>query len=224
MQSIWQQLSGRRGREWPKWAMCSHMSTVLRAHQTAGLLLPWLPTLPTKFIAVTVCVDWTVFLTLTSPFNPQPLWNPVLSAVDLGAPSFIYLIKHLSFVQQPRMQKHHLAQPTSSFLLSILGCVLPPTAELRQNPPTRTQAHCARAAPNPGTAPLPAAPLAQPVNPCCPTAVQAVYYPPKNKVIHSPSLMASKLDSNHINMILTLHISMKLFFSPTSDLLIVKEA
>lgn len=34
---------------------------------------PCLPTLPTKFIAMTLCVDWTVFLTLTSPFNPQPL-------------------------------------------------------------------------------------------------------------------------------------------------------
>lgn len=92
----------------------SHISTVLRAHQTAGLFLPWLPTLPTKFISMTVCVDWTVFLTLTSPFNPQPLWNPVLSAVDLGVPSFIYLIKHLSFVQQPRMQKQQLCPGTAT--------------------------------------------------------------------------------------------------------------
>lgn len=34
-----------------------------------------------------------------------PLFLTVSSAVGLGVPSFIYLSKHMSFVQQPRMQK-----------------------------------------------------------------------------------------------------------------------
>lgn len=132
----------------------SHISTVLRAHQTAGLFLPWLPTLPTKFISMTVCVDWTVFLTLTSPFNPQPLWNPVLSAVDLGVPSFIYLIKHLSFVQQPGMQKQQLCPGTATLQFPPLcsGLCAPSHSRAGAETPSPGPLTSARAAPSPGTA------------------------------------------------------------------------
>lgn len=98
-----------------------------------------------------------------------------------------------------------------------------------RNPLTRTPHQCQGSPQSwdcslqPIQAPLPAAPLAQPVDPCCPTTVQAVYYLQKS-VSHSSSLRASKLDSNCINMTLTLHISMELFFLPTSDPLTVERS
>lgn len=162
----------------------SHISTVLRAHQTAGLFLPWLPTLPTKFISMTVCVDWTVFLTLTSPFNPQPLWNPVLSAVDLGVPSFIYLIKTPELcataydAEAAAMPWHSHPAISSSLFWAVCSF---PQPSWGRNPLTRTPHQCQGSSQSwdcslqPIQAPLPAAPLAQPVDPCCPTTVQAVY-------------------------------------------------
>lgn len=92
-------------RECPKWVVWSHILTVLRTSQAAGLFLFWPPILLIVFIAMNVLIAWAVFGTLTSPFILQPLRNTILSTVDLGVSSFIYLIKHLSFVQQSRMQK-----------------------------------------------------------------------------------------------------------------------
>lgn len=199
------------------------MSTVLRAHQTAGLSLPWLPTLPTKFIAMTVCVDWTVFLMLTSPFNPQPLWNPALSAVDLGVPSFIYLIKHLSLVQHPRMQKHHLCPGTATQQFPPLcsGLCSFPQPIWGRTPPPGSRPTVLGQLPVLGLLPCSCS--------TCPASESMLSHYSIGTLLPSKkcyplSLSYGKLDRNRIDMTLTLHISMELFFSLTSDLLIVKEA
>lgn len=90
-------------RECPKLAVWSHTPTVLRSSQAVGLFLLWPPILLIVFIAMTIywlsCIYYTHL-----PLHPTATLQH-LSTVDLGVSSFIYLIKHLSFVQQSRMQK-----------------------------------------------------------------------------------------------------------------------
>lgn len=111
------------------------------------------------------CIYWLGCSTVTSPFIPQPLCNTALSAVDLGVPSFIYVIKHLG------CRKHHLCPDTATQQFPPLPSGLHGLCYSRTGraggPP---KARHARAPPSSGTAaspwaPLCAAPLAHPANP-----------------------------------------------------------